>query len=358
MSEFNKILRGSKRDATLDIVKGICIFLMVIGHSGAPGYFVDFIYMFHMPCFFFISGMLLSDRYLTDVKKGILKKLKGYYLPFVKWELIFLLLHNVFAFMNIYDSTYTWREMAIKTMRIFTMSGGEQLLGGYWFLISLTWASIGTIVIFSLFYKKGKLNNLSMSVMILLMILIASVEKYLPLHIPNQFGPKTFMALAFFMSGYFWRKSKLQNGKYSPFYILLLLIPAIATLCNYLFKFNVNRYLLLQYLIAMCGTLGVISLAKHLNYDKIRQLFNYIGNKTLYILTFHFLSFKAVSYLYLKINALPLQRLSAFPTLNDTNAFMWIIYTIVGVTLPLLIWEMVDRIEKQINTKKAILQKK
>ena len=69
----------TKRELSLDIAKGICIMLMVIGHSGCPDWMGRFIYMFHMPCFFFISGILLNDKYLTDVKNGIIKKLKGYY---------------------------------------------------------------------------------------------------------------------------------------------------------------------------------------------------------------------------------------------------------------------------------------
>ena len=84
-----------QRDKTLDIAKGICIILMVIGHSGCPTYLHDFIYMFHMPCFFFISGWLLNDRYITDLKTGLIQKAKGSYYPFVKWTLIFLLFHNV-----------------------------------------------------------------------------------------------------------------------------------------------------------------------------------------------------------------------------------------------------------------------
>lgn len=44
------------RNTTISIVKGICIILMVIGHSGCPELLHDFIYLFHMPVFFFVSG--------------------------------------------------------------------------------------------------------------------------------------------------------------------------------------------------------------------------------------------------------------------------------------------------------------
>lgn len=149
-----------KRDLSLDIAKGICISLMVLCHAGCPGWLSRFVYMFHMPCFFFISGYLLSDRYLIEAKSGICKKLKGYYSPFVKWTLIFLFLHNVFTYLHIYEMSYTWQETTIRILRIITMTGGEQLLGGYWFLISLTWASIGSILILSFLHNKSLLTNI------------------------------------------------------------------------------------------------------------------------------------------------------------------------------------------------------
>ena len=142
-----------QRDKTLDIAKGICIILMVIGHSGCPTYLHDFIYMFHMPCFFFISGWLLNDRYITDLKTGLIQKAKGSYYPFVKWTLIFLLFHNVFASMHIYENSYSWQTSMERIVRAFTMTGSEQLLGGFWFLISLFWASIISLLLLSTLSK-------------------------------------------------------------------------------------------------------------------------------------------------------------------------------------------------------------
>ena len=250
-----------KRDLSLDIAKGICIILMVIGHSGCPEWLNRFIYMFHMPCFFFMSGILLSEKYLIDVRGGIRKKLKGYYRPFVKWTLIFLFLHNVFALLHIYETSYTWRD---------------------------------------------------------------------------------FLALAFFMTGYLYRKVGLyQNEHQSRLFFLWLLIPAIASLYVYdLSMSSADSLSWLYYILAMAGIIGFIQFAKMLQNDKVAVVFNYIGNKTLYILTFHFLSFKLVSYAWIRYRDLPISNLAQFPVLEEANSWMWIIYSITGVTLPLLIWEL------------------
>ena len=46
----------NKRNEVFDLVRGIAIILVVIGHSGCPNYLRNLIYLFHMPIFYFISG--------------------------------------------------------------------------------------------------------------------------------------------------------------------------------------------------------------------------------------------------------------------------------------------------------------
>ena len=55
---------SDKRNDIVDIAKGIGIFLMVIGHTGIPLPLRIWIYSFHMPLFFFISGFFYKrDKY-------------------------------------------------------------------------------------------------------------------------------------------------------------------------------------------------------------------------------------------------------------------------------------------------------
>ena len=300
-----------------------------------------FIYMFHMPCFFFISGILLRDSYLDDVREGIRKKLKGCYRPFVKWTLIFLLLHNVFAYIHIYGTYYTQKDIAVKVLRAFTMTGSEQLLGGYWFLISLTWASIGSILVLSLLKSRARLTNICMGGVIAVVVFAASVEFLIPVWIPSQFGPQTVMALAFFLSGYMYRKSGWSKSVAFPWLCVpLLSVPAVASVFCSLSMSSAQSLSWLYYVVALSGTVGLIQVARNLQQGLIVGLFNYIGNKTLYILTFHFLAFKSVSYVWIKAHGLPISCLSQFPVLKDTDSWMWVPYSIVGVALPLLLWKL------------------
>ena len=46
----------TRRDSTIDILKGIGIILVVLGHADFP--FRDWVYLFHMALFFITSGYL------------------------------------------------------------------------------------------------------------------------------------------------------------------------------------------------------------------------------------------------------------------------------------------------------------
>lgn len=149
------------KDNSVSIAKGIAIILMVLAHTRFSEYGNYWINMFHMPLFFFFAGYCFKDKYLEIPSDFVIKRFKGLYKPFVKWGLIFLVLHNLFFYLNIYNDEfgfrgivqhlYTWQEMLKKAVSIVTrMSDTEQLLGGYWFLKSLFW---GSLIAFFIIYN-------------------------------------------------------------------------------------------------------------------------------------------------------------------------------------------------------------
>ena len=147
------------------------IVLMVIGHSGCPKLMFNVIYLFHMPLFFFCSGFFYKEM-LSKESIGIFfkKKVRRLYFPFVKWSVFFLLLHNLLMVVGVYNSYYGYEggtsfysvsDMLQRLcMILFTMTGYEELLGGFWFLRSLfisclLIAIVSWILRFSFKYKHG-----------------------------------------------------------------------------------------------------------------------------------------------------------------------------------------------------------
>ena len=93
----------------------------------------------------------------------------------------------------------------------------------------------------------------------------------------------------------------------------------------------------------MIGFIGIMILSKVLSKYSIAPIITYIGSKTLYILVFHFLAFKLVSSVYLYFKSLPIDLLTQFPVLEETNSWLWIIYVISGIIFPLVIWKLIHQ---------------
>lgn len=70
-----------KREHFIDIMKGIGILLVILGHTSIylNKYITIYIYSFHIPLFFFVSGYLYNEKYekikTVDFFKKVLKQL-------------------------------------------------------------------------------------------------------------------------------------------------------------------------------------------------------------------------------------------------------------------------------------------
>lgn len=82
-------IQTNGRIEEVDIMRGIGIILVVIGHMGINSAIFRFIYAFHMPLFFFISGITYKEKRTVD-------NLKTLILPYAVGGLVPLALYAVF----------------------------------------------------------------------------------------------------------------------------------------------------------------------------------------------------------------------------------------------------------------------
>lgn len=80
-----------KRNAELDVAKGIAIVLMVLGHMHFSKVLDHYIYAFHMPIFFFISGMLFKPR---PVKDTLMRKARALLTPYFVFGGMYWIIYN------------------------------------------------------------------------------------------------------------------------------------------------------------------------------------------------------------------------------------------------------------------------
>ena len=124
----------------------------------------DFIYSFHMPLFFILSGFCFSKKHLSSFKPYIRKKIHSLYFPYVIWLSFFAILHNFLFHIGIYNTTDLWGCEGIYTCERFFLNlyniaihldGKAILVGQLWFVRTLFFVCIFSWVIIN----KKKLDK-------------------------------------------------------------------------------------------------------------------------------------------------------------------------------------------------------
>ena len=89
---------AQRRILWLDQLKAVGFFLVILGHMDIPGALNGWIYSFHMPLFFLVSGFTLNLKKTAEapLRAQVPKLLKRMVLPYVWIELICL----CFSFLN------------------------------------------------------------------------------------------------------------------------------------------------------------------------------------------------------------------------------------------------------------------
>ena len=152
------------RNPSFTILKAIAIILVVIAHSAAPTYLSSFAYMVGVPAFFVLSGYFFKQENLDNTSNFLIRRTKTLYLPFIKWGVFFLILHNLFFEVGFLSESYgnaqggvthhyNWTQAAQHLWSmVFNMSGYDPFMAGaFWFFRALFLANIAFI-----FYADGE----------------------------------------------------------------------------------------------------------------------------------------------------------------------------------------------------------
>lgn len=315
---------------------------MVVGHSGAPAWLNRVIYAFHMPCFFIISGMVFKKVYLSQTGIFIKKRIKRLWWPYVKWSVVFLLLHNLFVTYGIYEVAYNWKYTLLKCFQAAVMLSWDlTLLRGFWFLYSLLMASVISV----LFFRYIGFSTRRIIGGVVLMLCIASLFSYTP---PLGYLPKeTFQATAFFMTGVLI--TRIPLSLFSHIFLKALLLCAIAIILMYIFILpftevgSVTAISIWRYFTAACIlSCAFITLISKIPHGIISRRLAWIGERTIDILVWHFLAFRAVNYFIITVHNLPIN-LMQNPVIKEYSNYYWPLYAIAGIELSLLMGDFIRR---------------
>lgn len=184
------------RENWVDWAKSIGIYLVVFGHAFYPteGYGCDvknFVYAFHMPLFFFLSGYLFKkrDSFFCFLKKNV----KSLVVPYIFFNVLCCLMD----FLLISDV-----QFHKKAVEDFLFGGGHSYSGASWFLLSLFFVRLIAFV------------SLSGKMWLQYVILIMTVVVAYCLPSPLYWGlGACFMAYPFFYVGNVFKRFVLFSKK-------------------------------------------------------------------------------------------------------------------------------------------------
>ena len=345
----------------LDVAKGIAIILMVFGHCTEWNKIYNYIYLFHMATFIFISGYLFKNRCfsnlkeLTDYLKARIKKL---YLFYLKYEMLFFLLTNIFLYVGFYSSTIKYGDIIVqplnsisnilKQVLLIIMGAGKVPFGGMlWFIISLIFITLGYSVIRYISNKQKIINPKVCEKIIIVICFIIGCVKYD--FIPTKINSACTLMLIYDLGNEAYiHRSKI---KFNNYILTIIAFISLIILNNYGFiRMVENRFSNPIYFV-VCSILGiylVLSIANLITnkWVYLSNKLEYLGQITLLIMAWHLLAFKIamiIQFTFEKINFKNLAYLYGYHTNN-----LWIIlYMICGIGLPIVI----DKITKSIKNK-------
>lgn len=299
-NQTSKIITSSKYGITrydwIDSLKGMAIILVIIGHLNNISSELDrYIYSFHMPLFFFISGYLFNfEKYVDIGKEYLVKKIYSLIVPYFFFSVI------SYVFYIIMDSLYqpqiqnidVFKEGILFNIYVILFSANGYLINTpLWFLPCL----FVTEILFFILRKYFKHDYMFVVIIVLFSFIGFLYPKHVLLTMPWDVDT-AFTAIVFYSTGYFFRRN-YENILFRTNYFFILFLFLIHITLSFINPrvdmHHLNNYFLF-YIMAFSGILIYTYIFKMI---KPSNILKFYGNNSLTILGFHYLILSILKYL-------------------------------------------------------------
>jgi acyltransferase len=324
----------------IDIAKGIGIILVVIGHTSTHLGLEKIIYQFHMPLFFILSGFFFKDKYVVNPLSFLVSRLKSLYVPYVLNGLRLFLFFLCLSYLVNESTGFSFLGAIKYSLLIISGVGSVPLGGAIWFLRALFIVSFLFIFLKWIISKIVGGKKKIILFLFVLGFLIIGYKTQLPYNISSS-----CVALFFFYIGHLYSKNKDYIIMNIYIVLLALVILLYATFTNSVdLAYNTYTSIWLFILSSVSGTYIIVYVS-----EKIKQNYflEYIGQKSLSIMLFHFLSFVPINLVIVELYDLPIERILDYPTIV-VYRFWWLLYVVTGVFMSLLIDKIITGFEKKL----------
>lgn len=197
---------GEKRNKNIDLLKGVGIIFMVIGHLHFQSkYFVKLIYSFHMPLFFVIAGYLYTSR--NDIWGYIKRKAIRLLIPYFSFSVLYLVLQFFI------DKTH-FSDKIISVLLYPTFD--IPLESALWFLPAMFWCCV-----FYALMERRINNRVIFSLLIIIGTFVGCLwNSFSNIQIPFSIAP-AISAFGFFHIGQLIKKNSHRIADVIKWYYVL-----------------------------------------------------------------------------------------------------------------------------------------
>lgn len=273
-----RVKNYSSRNEAVDVAKGLGIILVVIGHVTEKGILGSWIYSFHMPLFFLLSGLFFSPKFgklWTTARKLLIPYFVFAVLSYVYWRFVeckFRPLPEGFD-VNMHALDILWQRQAFR----FNVP--------LWFLPCLLMVQCFATVLFAKLNKKAVVAAICF-------IWLAVLSVWQP-DISSMWIKESLCAFPFFGFGYLIGKDGLQivEEKIKKNHLLwvvaafaLLVVIGFNGVRNDMMMSSYNQGYLVFFLIAMVGCACTYVISHTLKGSKALQ---WLGVNSLAIMCLH-----------------------------------------------------------------------
>lgn len=290
----------------MDAAKGIAMVLVFYGHLGDywfPAIKTTFaiVYLFHMPLFFFLSGLFFHARNSF----GQLIRRRAYQLLVPYYVFSCLMLGKPIGHM-LFPQIY-----AGKTSSTVNGSAWQEILAivfnttnGLWFFWSLFWASLFLWVIIKVL-KDNKISIILLSAVLLILDVV--VQHYVTVALPFTMN-RVLSSTAYVALGYALREHVLSLSRKAGWMLFIVFVLLFASVSFVYILIHSNNWLLVQLIAvvaALCGVTMTVAFARIM--PTLRWV-QEIGISTLVYYSFNDIMLKVFKLLAFKIVPSPMDQ--------------------------------------------------
>jgi acyltransferase len=325
-------LMQTERVHWIDIAKGIGIIFIIYAHMLGSHDFRYLFYAFHIPLFFFLSGVVYNPQKYVNFLTFLKKSARGLLIPYF-----------IFAFI----SFCLW-FIGLKTLNFFSLDIIKQFLSIFyansnyglmvfndvlWFLPTL----FITRILFALIANFSAKTR-TLTIILVIFSLFGYLFSIFASNVKLPFGIETAIsAVAFYGAGFLWNRSEkakqfIIRYKFLLFITLLLVGAIVATIDFNTYGHQIdmrlshlNNYFNF-YIEAFSGIFAWISFSIILNKNSLLEK---IGRNSLILFAWHpivFTYFGMILNLVVNLNII-----------NNIKLFIPLIYTTVSIVIILTI---------------------